>query len=420
MKTGGKTRSKRIWIAAVVSVVVIGGALAGLRARTRPPKIATVEVVRGEFVNYLQLRGEIKAAKSVVLSAPSIGSDPQIVRLVKNGAVVKKGDLLAQFDTTDLERQLQQRQTELKQAEAQIEQTRAQARIQEEQDQTDLAQAKFNVERARLDASKQEILSEIDGQKAKLALADAEQKLREAQQKLASDRAGAAADIDNQQQKRGKALFDVNRVKRQIASATLRAPLDGMVTLEDNWRFGSGGMAPPQWRQGDRAWAGAPIVTLPQLHGLRVEALIDESDRGLLKPGLPVTIRVDAVPDREFPGSLSDVSPLTKLDFSIWPPTQHFSIGVEVKASDSRLRPGMSASARIAVERIADSVVVPADTVFEKSGRSVVYALHGNAFEERAIQIARRNRERVAIASGIAPGEKIAAKDPTVAAAEAR
>jgi HlyD family secretion protein len=156
------------------------------------------------------------------------------------------------------------------------------------------------------------------------------------------------------------------------------------------------------------------MVTLPQLHGLRFEALIDESDRGQLKPGQSVIIRVDAVPDRDFPGVVSDVSPLTKLDFSIWPPAQHFSIGVEVKASDSRLRQGMNAGARVAVDRLDDSIIVPAEAVFEKSGRSVVYALRGNQFEARAIQIARRNRENVVIASGIAPGEKVAMKDPTL------
>jgi multidrug efflux pump subunit AcrA (membrane-fusion protein) len=73
----------------------------------------------------------------------------------------------------------------------------------------------------------------------------------------------------------------------------------------------------------------------------------------------------------------------------------------------------MSASGRIAIEKIPNSVLVPPQAVFDKNGRSVVYVLHGSSFEERAVQVSRRAKTELLIAGGLRPGEKVALQDPT-------
>jgi multidrug efflux pump subunit AcrA (membrane-fusion protein) len=75
----------------------------------------------------------------------------------------------------------------------------------------------------------------------------------------------------------------------------------------------------------------------------------------------------------------------------------------------------MSATARVSLERIPNALIVPAEAVFLRSGRNVVYVQHGAAFEERPIEVTRRTREKVAIASGVEPGEKVATRDPFAA-----
>ena len=72
----------------------------------------------------------------------------------------------------------QQKDAQLKQAQATLDQAVAQAQITAEQDKSDLAQAKYTVERARLEASKQEIVSRIQGEQSKIDLRVAEQKLK--------------------------------------------------------------------------------------------------------------------------------------------------------------------------------------------------------------------------------------------------
>src|SRR5579864_5877865 len=383
--------------------------------RTSGASLPTAEVKRGDFVDYVQVRGEIKALRSVQLTAPSIAGDLQIVKLVPTGTMVKAGDVVVQFDTTTLQTTLEQKQSELKSAEADIEHSRAENRLTQEQQATDVLQGRYDVDRATLDTSQQEILSEIDGAKTRLKLTDAQQKYKELEQKNKSTEASGNAEIDAKKLKRDKALFDVRITERQLASLTLRAPADGMVTIMPNFRarnWMSGGST-PDFKEGDRAWNGAVIAQLPDLATVRVSARVDESDRGRIKSNQTATIRIDAIADKEFPAQVAEISPLAKLDYSSWPFTKNFDIALEIKENDARIRPGLSASARIAVEKIPDSILAPVEAVFEKDGRFVAYVLHGSKFEERQVQVARRGRSQLLIASGLQPGERVALKDPT-------
>lgn len=402
--------------AAVVVVLAIAAGAGAIRLVRAAPSLPTAEVRRGEFVDRLQVRGEVKAIRSVVLTAPSGAGDIQIIKLAKTGDMVKQGEVVVLFDTTTLNDTLNTRSSELKQSDAEIEGARAHGRMVEEQDLTDLAKAKYDVERAKLDAGKQEILSAIDGEKSKLTLSDAEQALREAEQRLVSNRAATAADINSKKQKREKALFDVRQTERNISRMTLRTPVAGMVAILPNFRAGGSGMfaTDPPFREGDRAWPGANVAELPDLSSVQVAARVDETDRGRMAVGQQVNIRVDALPDAEFTGRILEISPLTKIDYSNWPPVKNFDLRLQIDKPDPRLRPGMSATARIAVERIADAIIIPAEASFQKSGKTLAYVLRGSRFEERVIEVSRRSNGNLAVARGLNPGERVALKDPTL------
>jgi HlyD family secretion protein len=283
----------------------------------------------------------------------------------------------------------------------------------EEQNLTDSLSAKYNVERAKLETSKQEILSDIDGQKNKLALSDTQQKLSESEQKLKSGQLGLAADVEMKKKKREKAIFDVELAKRQIAALTVRSPVDGMVTVLPNFRAVMWGTVPPDFKEGDRAWPGAAVAEIPDLSQIRFEARIDESDRGRLNAKQQAIVHIDAVPDKDFTATIRDISTLAKLDLSGWPPTKNFSIDIQIDTTDPRIRPGMSANSRIAVDRIPDSILLPAEAMFQKNGRSVVYVQKRSGFEERVIQVGHRYGSTVQVVSGVQPGERVALKDPT-------
>jgi HlyD family secretion protein len=414
-------RRKGITALAVAGFLLVAlGALA-LR-RSTGPRVPTAEVQRGDFVDYVQVRGEIKALRSVQLTAPSIAGDLQIVKLVPTGTMVKAGDVVVEFDAAMLKVTLEQKQSELKSAEADIEHSRAENQLTREQQATDVLQGRYDVDRAKLDTSQQEILSEIEGAKTRLKLTDAEQKYKELEQKDKSTVASGVAEIESKKLKRDKALFDVRITERQIAALTLRAPASGMVTIMPNFRARNwvNGGAAPDFKEGDRAWTGAVIAELPDLSDVRASARVDESDRGRLNAGQTATVRIDAIADKEFKATVADISPLAKLDYSSWPFTKNFDIALGIGDADARIRPGMSASGRIAVEKVANGILTPAESVFEKNGGTFAYVLNGSKFEERPVQVARRGKSQLLIGGGLKPGEKVALKDPMQEKQEAK
>jgi HlyD family secretion protein len=405
---------RRRWVVLTAGLLVLAGVgTFTLRMPKAAPKINTAEVKRGEFVENVQVRGELKALRSIVLTAPSGAGDIQIIRLVKNGTQVKKGDVVVQFDTSTLQRTLDQKMSELKTAEGEIERIRAQARLKDEENKTQLTKNTYDVERAKLEVSKQEILAEIEGEKAKIALSDAGHKLQEIGIKLRSDESSANADVEIQKQKREKATFEVREAERSIAAMSLKAPVDGLVTLMSNWRASSNWGSAPEFKEGDRAWPGAGIVELPDLTSVRVTGRVEETDRGRLKTGQTAVVKIDAIPAKDFSATLVDISPLAKLDVSTWPPPKNFDSVLQLSETDSKIRPGMSATARIAVERVPNVILIPAEASFQKKGRSVAYVLNGAVFAERVIEITRRSGSQLWIAKGLNPGEKVALKDPT-------
>src|SRR5262249_23312806 len=160
------------------------GAGVAMNARGGIPNATTVDVTHGDFVDFIQIRGDIRPAKSIVLDAPlQSGGDLQITKLVKNGATVKKGEIVVEFDATTLEQRLAERQSDLKSAEGEIEQVQSQQKINSEQQKTSLLKAQYDVERAKLDLGKRDLISQVEYEEAKLALADAEQRLKETQAK---------------------------------------------------------------------------------------------------------------------------------------------------------------------------------------------------------------------------------------------
>jgi len=418
-RRGTKIVGGILLLAAIVAVYMRWFASRGeagtVSAATAIPSTA---VIRGELVDIVELRGQIRPLHSVDLFAPADAGQIQILKLVKDGDTVKKGDVAIVFDPSTIQMTLNQRRSDLKQAEAQIDDMRAKQKLAEQQDQTDLLKAKYDVERAKLDASQAEILSQIDGEEKRLLLADAEQRAKQAQQKVDSDVASNKADIANISQKREKALRDVQHWEEAISHLTILAPTDGMVHLMPNYQAGGNfGSNPPPFKEGDRAWSMAAIAQIPDLSALRITARLDEEDRGRLHAGETVTARVDAVTDLAFTGTVADISPLAKIDFSSgWPPVKNFDLLVALDHIDNRLRSGMSVTERIAVQRIPNVILVPAEALFTRNGRDVVYVEQGakgsNNFAERAVVIGHRGGGQVEIRSGLEPGVRVATKDP--------
>ncbi len=417
MKAGALLTKRTATIAATMVVVLAAAVVTTRWVRADMSDVPTMILETSTFVNTLEVRGEIRPVRSVVLTAPSSGgNDLQIVSLAANGAAVKAGDVVIQFDTTAPQRTLDQRKSDLQTAAAEVTKVEAEARRRIQAAEATLAELRSVAARARLDLGRRELVSAVEAEKLELTLADAEQKVTAQAAKLEGEKRSTAADLSMVRQKRDKAAFDVADTERIIGTLSMKSPSDGQLSLMPNYRNSGPARSAPEFRRGDRAWFGAPIAELPDLSSVRMSCRVDEADRARVPLDAKVRVRVDAIPDRELPGRIDGISIVAKPDFSSFPPTRNFDVTVGLTDSDTRIRSGMSATAIIELDQLPDVIVVPDTAVFTRDGRPVVYAVEGRTIAPRPVTIARRSRDRVAITGGVSAGDRIAMRDPTIEA----
>ena len=409
------TALNRRWAFGAAAVAVVALTALAIAARESAPDLATADVTSGPFVDIVEIRGEIRPLKSLAVTAPNDAGDLQILTLARNGAVVKAGDVLVEFDASRPRAELLGRMTELKQAQAQVDEERAQARITREGNDTAVLKAEYDVQRAQLDLSGEEFIPKLEVEKSRLLLKDAEQRLIEMRAKAAADERASAEAIARAARRVARIRMDIDRRERVLADLRLRAPAAGVVNIMLNPRNSSPMQPPQEFRPGDQAWPGAQIIELPDLSSVHLLARVEEADRGRVQTAQRATIVVDAIPGSSLDATLTDISLLTRPDFSTgFPPGRNFDIRITVDDTEARLRPGQSATARVEVGRIENATLVPAGAVFVVNGLPTVYRLERNRFVPVVVTIARRGREQVAISGGVKTGDKVALSDPTV------
>lgn len=408
------TRARAIAATALTAVAISAIAMA---SRGSAPDLPTGDVTAGPFVDIVEMRGEIRPFKSLAVTAPNDAGELQILRIARSGTVVKAGDVLVEFDASRPRAEMLGQMTELKQAQAQVDEQRAEARISREANATAALKADYDVQRARLDLSGQEFIPRLDVEKSRLALNEAEQRLIEARAKAAADARSAEENIARAQRRVERIRMEIARRQRALDNLQLRAPAGGIVNIMLNPRNSSPMQPPQEFRAGDQAWPGAQIIELPDLSSVHLLARVDESERGRVETAQRATILVDAIPGSSLAATLTDISLLTRPDFSTgFPPGRNFDMRITVDEPDGRLRPGQSATARVEVGRIENATLVPAAALFNVNGLPTVYKLEGRAFVPVAVDVIRRGRSQIAVGSGVAPGDKVALVDPTAPA----
>jgi hypothetical protein len=154
---------------------------------------------------------------------------------------------------------------------------------------------------------------------------------------------------------------------------------------------------------------------------MHLEMNLDEVDRGRLQLGQKVRVRVDAVPEAEFDAELDWISPIASLQFrSAGSTEKNFPARATLSRTDDRLRPGMSATGEIVIEKLTNVLLIPARASFVHRGKPAVWVQQGEKFQIREIEVGRRNDADIVVVSGLTEGEVVALEDPAEAAARAR
>ena len=109
-----------------------------------------------------------------------------------------------------------------------------------------------------------------------------------------------------------------------------------------------------------------------------------------------------------FPGRGGPQFNQKELEAAKLPPPPEEESGLQVL-----LRPGLLADVQVIIEKIPNAIYIPAQAVFERDGKPVVYVKTPQRFEERPVQLLKRSEATWVISSGLKAGEEIALVNPT-------
>jgi len=206
----------------------------------------------------------------------------------------------------------------------------------------------------------------------------------------------------------------LDKLRRDLANLTVKAPVDGIVLYGDAdqpYYYGER----LKIAVGEKVNAHYTLMTIPDLSALKVKLGVGESDVNKVRPGLPVTLRPEALPDLVMKGAIKTVSSVVRRA-NYWEGDAgrgKFDVVVEVDGVDPRLKPGMKCKVDVAVDEIKDALVLPLDAIFEKEGKPFCYVLGRATPEERALKVGRSSPDFVEVLDGVRESEKVALYDPT-------
>jgi len=406
-----------------IGLLVCGGGLfAAYRyTGTTEVEIAVARARRADFVISVRTRGDIRSARSTILKAPQVPG-LRIVHLADNGRPVKKGDVLVEFDAVQQEQTVIMRTVNVQGAEGDITQLKATQKMDDEADAMSKMSSEYGLESAKLDASKAEVLSAIDGEKNRIAVGVSEGSLQQVKASINAHTVGHEADLSRLTQRRDKATQDLKLAQSYLGMMQLRAPADGIVSIMPNFRSqGTFGQSTPPFKEGDNVWTGAEIAEMPDLQDIYVDLKLEEVDRGKLQLGQTVKVRVDAIPDKEFSAQIDYISPIASLVYKGGStPEKTFPARATLKNVDDRLRPGMSTTSEIIIEREPNMLLIPVRSSFDKDGKPAAYVQIGKDFVVRQIQVGKRNEDDIVVTGGLKEGEIVTLENPIEAAKRAK
>jgi HlyD family secretion protein len=416
-----KPRTKIGLLAGALLLTALGAAVSVSVAKLRGAEhdLPTTRVRRGDVDLKVYIYGELRALHSAMLVAPSVGGTLQIVRLAKTGSWVKKNDIVLEFDPMEQEYNLEQAQSALAQADEQLVKVRQDGAVQAAADQVALLHARYDVRRAELDCSLNELASAIDAKKNDLALEEAHRKLDQLEQDERSRAASHQAQLALYQEQRNKALLDIQQAREHIQSMTIRAPMDGLVTVRENRDALNGWWMPgvtfADYQQGDAVLPGRPIAQIVDVTQMEIFSGVPETARADINPGDAAEVSVDALPGKTFTAKVKTIAGLADSGWGGDDPTRRFDATLEISQSDANLRPGLTAQIIVLGQPLKSVLYLPRQAVFMRAGKPVVYLRAGRSFEPHVVNI-KHLTESKAVIEGLPEGQEVALVNPEAGA----
>lgn len=246
----------------------------------------------------------------------------------------------------------------------------------------------------------------------------AEMALERTTRKASANVVQAEAELDAKQQEYKRQVTKLEKLKAQIAKATVYSPADGMVVYATSSRGGFGRQDRQPLADGVEVWERQELIYIPKSSSSVAEVDVHEASLDKVRAGLPAIVTVDALPGKKFVGTVERIAPLPNAQ-SMWmnPDLKVYTTNINLETIDEGLRSGMSCKAEIIVKEYKDVVYIPLQTVLRVGGQPTVFVVKDGVIEERKVEIGLDNNSMIAVVSGLAQGEVVLMTPPLKAAA---
>ncbi len=398
-------KNRRVLAIAAVTVAVLSLLLWNVGSPSA--EVASEEVQKGEFIVSIKVKGELKALKSQSVGVPrSVHEQVQIIGMAPEGTMVKANDFLVQFDPSGAQQRAEEKRNALNNALADLESQKAGIASTMAQLESSLQTQRYSHEQARLRFEQMKYEAEAKRREQEINLRKAELELKQAEEKIQSQKKIDNANLHKANLQVERARLELTDAERALESLTLKAPIDGLIVYKEIW----GGSGRAKVKVGDSPWHGQELVEIPDLSAMQVKTSVNEVDVSRVAKGQQAKIKLDALPEPDFYGTVAQVATLAsrKRNSNV----KEFEVIILIDGSDPRLKPGMSASIEIITDRLTDAIYIPIESVFEKEGKTVVYA--AGSTKPKLVEVGVKNSDFVAINSGLEAGQKVSLRDPTL------
>lgn len=386
-----------ILLLAVVSLV-------GISCK-KQDEVVEMKVQRGEFKQTLTESGELITADTKTFVMPRFGrywSSFKIIGMLDHGTEVQAGDSIVQFDPSAVKQFIVERETALENEIAQLNNILVNNEIEARRldAQKKQQEADFNMRRLRMASA--EFETEKNRYISQLQFKQAEINYEKAKRNIEYAKVVAANNEKIQRIRVAQAEAMVKMAYDVLPKLTIRTPISGIFQVAST-RRGRG----PMLKVGDEVRVGNSYGSVPDMTWMKVKTTINEVDRAKVYVGMPVIVRMDAMPELTFTAKVEKIGLLCR-QYSNNDTRKVFDVIVKIDTSDLRLKPGMTASCQMIAKDLQDVLYVPNECVWRDGKQYFVRISNLLGQEDLPVRVVGRNASHTVVeGDGLRQGQTL-------------
>jgi HlyD family secretion protein len=414
------------WKAWLIGLLIVAAGVAAWQF-TKPAArqdAAAAAAIRTDAVRFgaleetMRISGSTTAGNFADIAAPLLrgpdsGRALSLIEMVKPGAWVKKGDLVAQIDPTSLKDHIDDVDAQVQTAASDIRKRQAEHAMEAENLRQTVRVSQATLEKARLESGASEIRTPVDQELLKLTVEESDAAYKAAESDFKMRLASHTYDLRLLEITRERLVRHRDNHAYDLKRFTIRSPMEGLVVMLSLVRGGD--MA--QIQVGDTVAPNQPFMRIVDPNSMRVDAMVNQVESEHLRVGQPVVATFDAFPGVRLKGKIDAIGAIAIGGFRQNYYIRNIPVKVALTEQDSRIIPDLSAAADVIVHREENALLVPLEAVHEKGGKTVAYVRNASAgFSPVEIQLGSRNNTHAAVVSGLKNGDVVALQQPAAAA----